>query len=245
MRRIRFAAALLLVTTVTSGAARAQTPSPSAPAAETGPTTAPASPSPAAVAASQEGAVAPSEATPVTAAARPATPPAAANSGIRPPSDYVIGVDDQLDIIYWQDKDMSASVVVRPDGNISLPLVNDVQAAGRTPEDLRAEVAKAATKFVEDPTVSVVVKAINSRKVFITGQVAKPGPYPLMDATSVLQMLAIAGGPSEYAKTDKISIVRRENGKDTLLKFNYKNVSQGKSLEQNITLKPGDTIIVP
>jgi polysaccharide export outer membrane protein len=193
----------------------------------------------------------PTAGTPVAstgAAARPtaAVAPPTVAGGITPPADYLIGVDDSLDVVYWQDKDMSATVVVRPDGNISLPLLNDVKAAGLTPEQLRVAIAAGATKFVEDPTVSVVVKAINSRKVFLTGQVGKPGPYPLMDATTtVLQMLATAGGPSEYAKTEKIAIVRRDNGKDHVYKFNYKNVAQGKSLEQNIVLKPGDTIIVP
>lgn len=184
-------------------------------------------------------------AVPPATVAKPAVAPPAVTAGIKPPADYVIGVDDSFDIVYWQDKDMSATVVVRPDGYISLPLVNDIKAAGLTPDELRVEVARAATKFIEDPTVSVVVKAINSRKVFITGQVGKPGPYPLMDAMTVLQMLATAGGPSEYAKTDNISILRRENGKETRYKFSYKKVSEGKSLEQNILLKPGDTIIVP
>jgi polysaccharide export outer membrane protein len=179
------------------------------------------------------------------AAASAARVPPAVAGAITPPADYVIGVDDQLEVVYWQDKDMSSAVTVRPDGNISLPLLNDIKAAGLTPEELRASVATAATKFVEDPTVSVVVKAINSRKVFLTGQIAKPGPYPLMDAMTVLQMLATAGGPNEYAKTDRITIVRRENGKDVVYKFNYKDVSQGRKLTQNIMLKPGDTIIVP
>src|SRR5512144_656286 len=135
---------------------------------------------------------------------------------------------------------MSTEVTVRPDGRITLPLINEVSASGLTPEALRDTLMTAAAKFVEDPTVSVVVKAINSRKVFITGQVAKPGPYALMDTTTVLQMLATAGGPTEYAKTDKITIVRRENGKDVAHQFNYKSVSQGKGLAQNIELKPGD-----
>ncbi len=101
-------------------------------------------------------------------------------------------------------------------------------------------------KFVEDPTVSVVVKAINSRKVYVMGQVAKPGPYPLTDATSVLQMLATAGGLSEYAKTEKITIVRTENGKETSrTSSTTRTFPKAKSLEQNIELKPGDTIIVP
>jgi len=202
----------------------------------------------------------PAGSTPVSTAAQPASAPTAQPPGtaapgavpaapvtpaIKPPADYVIGVDDALEIGYWQDKEMSAAVTVRPDGYISLPLLNDVKAAGLTPEELRAAVAKAATNFVEDPTVSVVVKAINSRKVYITGQVAKPGPYLLTDTTSVLQMIAIAGGVAEYAKKDKITIVRREDGKEVVHTFNYKDVSKGKAMAQNITLKPGDTIVVP
>jgi polysaccharide export outer membrane protein len=175
-----------------------------------------------------------------------AEPPApAVNVGVKTPADYIIGVDDALDVVYWQDKDMSASVVVRPDGNISLPLLNEIKAAGLTPEQLRANIALAASKFVEGPTVSVVVKAVNSRKVFVTGQVGKPGSYPLTDSTTVLQMLATAGGLNEYAKAEKVTIIRHEDGKDLLFKFNYKNVSLGKSLQQNIALKPGDTIVVP
>jgi polysaccharide biosynthesis/export protein len=173
------------------------------------------------------------------AAAAPATAPA-----VTPP-DYVIGVDDSLDVVFWQEKEMSASVAVRPDGKISLPLLNEIQAAGRTPEELRAAVTEAASKFVEGPTVTVVVKAINSRKVFITGQVGKPGPYPLIDATTVLQLISMAGGLAEYADSEQIRIVRTENGKTIAQRFNYKDVSKGKNLTQNILLKPGDTIVVP
>jgi polysaccharide biosynthesis/export protein len=188
-------------------------------------------------------------ATPISAAAQPApatvTPPAAVAAGIKPPADYVIGVDDALEVLYWQDKDMSAAVVVRPDGNISLPLLNEVKAAGLTPEELRKQVAEAATKFVEEPTVSVVVKAINSRKVYVTGMVAKPGTVPLMDRTTVLQMIATVGGLNEYAKAEEITIIRSENGKEVVKKFNYKDVVRGKRLEQNIELKPGDVIAIP
>ena len=166
-------------------------------------------------------------------------------AGVPTPPDYVIGPDDVLSIVVWRDKDMSADVAVRPDGKISLPLINEVQAAGLTPEQLRLGLTEAANKFVEDPAVSVVVKAINSRKVFITGQVAKPGPYPLSGPTTVLQMIATAGGVSEYSKSEKIVVMRSENGKTVSLKFNYKDVTEGKKLQQNIDLKPGDTIIVP
>jgi polysaccharide export outer membrane protein len=157
----------------------------------------------------------------------------------------VIGPEDTLAVVYWREKDMSADVVVRPDGMISLPLLNDINAAGLTPDQLRLAITEGATKFVEEPTVSIVVKAINSRKVFITGQVAKPGPYPLGGPTTVLQLIATAGGVAEYADKSKIMIVRAEGGKQTTLKFNYQDVMKGKNLSQNIELKPGDAIIVP
>jgi polysaccharide export outer membrane protein len=166
-------------------------------------------------------------------------------AGVTPPAGYVIGPEDTLAVVYWREKDMSADVVVRPDGMISLPLLNDINAAGLTPDQLRLAITEGATKFVEEPTVSIVVKAINSRKVFITGQVAKPGPYPLGGPTTVLQLIATAGGVAEYADKSKIMIVRAEGGKQTTLKFNYQDVMKGKNLSQNIELKPGDAIIVP
>jgi polysaccharide export outer membrane protein len=181
------------------------------------------------------------------AAAAPATPPAAvvAAPGVNMPSEYTIGADDVLSIIFWRDKELTADVTVRPDGKISLPLLNDVQASGLTPALLRERIVEESKKYVEDPNVTVVVKQINSRRVFITGEVKKPGPYALTAATSVLQMISIAGGLADYAKTDKISIVRVESGKPKSFKFNYKQVIEGKNLAQNIELKPGDTIIVP
>jgi polysaccharide export outer membrane protein len=166
-------------------------------------------------------------------------------AGVTPPAGYIIGPDDQLSVVYWREKDMSADVVVRPDGLISLPLLNEVQASGLTPEQLRAAITKGATKFVEEPTVSVVVKAINSRKVFITGQVGKPGYYPIAGPTTVLQLIATAGGVAEYANKSKISIIRKEGGKDVSFRFNYGDVIKGKNLTQNIELKPGDTVVVP
>jgi polysaccharide biosynthesis/export protein len=181
-------------------------------------------------------------------AARPATPAASLTvvpKGVDTPPDYVIGPDDVLSIVFWRDNDLSHDVAVRPDGKISLPLINEVQASGLTPEQLRAALTTAANKFVEDPAITVVVKAINSRKVFITGQVAKPGPYSLSGPTTVLQMIATAGGVAEYAKSDRIMVMRTENGKTIGRRFNYKDVSQGRNLQQNLELKPGDTIVVP
>lgn len=166
-------------------------------------------------------------------------------AGIAPPPDYQIGPDDVLTIVIWREKDLSGDVHVRPDGRISLPLINDIQAAGLTPEQLRVKLTEATAKYIEQPTVTVVVKQINSRKVFITGQVSKPAPYPLMGPTTVMQLIAMAGGLLEYADDENISIVRNENGKATSFRFNYQDVVRRKNLRQNIELKPGDTIIVP
>ncbi len=166
-------------------------------------------------------------------------------AGVETPADYVIGPDDVLTVVFWRDKDMSSDVAVRPDGKISLPLLNEVQASGLTPEQLRVQVTEAASKFVEDPTVSIVVKEIHSRKVFITGMVNKPGTYPLSGPTTVVQLIAMAGGVLEYADSKHITILRTVNGRETSLPFNYKDLAKRKNLKQNIELKPGDTIIVP
>jgi polysaccharide biosynthesis/export protein len=195
----------------------------------------------------QVGAGQPPKSTPNASATRPAstTPPANVPAAVAAPADFVIGPNDVLTIVFWRDKDMSGDVGVRPDGKISLPLLNDVQAAGLTPEQLRQQITTSAARLVEDPTVTVVVKEINSRKVFITGQVAKPGPYPLSGPTSVLQLIAMAGGVLEYADSKNITVMRTENGKPVAFNFNYKDVTKRKNMKQNIELKPGDTIIVP
>jgi len=176
-----------------------------------------------------------------------AKPPAGVTipTGVTTPPDYVIGPDDVLTVVFWREKDMSSEVAVRPDGMISLPLLNDVQASGLTPEQLRLQLTEAASKFVTEPTVSVVVKTINSRRVFITGMVSKPGPYPLSGPTTVTQLIAIAGGLHEFADSKNITILRTEGGRQVALRFNYNDVRKRKNLKQNIELKPGDTIIVP
>jgi polysaccharide biosynthesis/export protein len=175
------------------------------------------------------------------------TPSAARTSavGVPVPPDYVIGPDDQLSVVFWRDKDMSSDVTVRPDGKITLPLLNDIQAAGLRPDQLRDKVAEEAKRYVEDPQPTIVVTKINSRKVFITGQVAKPGPYSLMAPTTVLQLISMAGGLTDYAHSKKISIMRTENGRQIAYHFNYKDIAAGKNMKQNIELKPGDTVVVP
>jgi polysaccharide export outer membrane protein len=161
------------------------------------------------------------------------------------PADYVIGPEDVLAVLFWRDKEMSGEYVVRPDGQITLPLLNDIQAAGLTPEQLRDSLTQAASKLIEDPSVTVGVKAINSRKVFITGMVGKSGAYPLTSTMTVAQLISVAGGLHEFANSKNIMIVRTENGREVAYKFNYKDFSKGKNLKQNIVLKPGDQVIVP
>jgi polysaccharide export outer membrane protein len=174
------------------------------------------------------------------------SPHATANGGAAAlPPDYVIGPEDVLDVRFWKDQDMSGEVVVRPDGRISLPLLNDVPAAGLTPEQLRTRLMDEARRYVETPNATVIVKSINSRRVFITGQVDKPGPYPLTSRITVVQLIAMAGGLREYADAGKIVIMRSENGRVIPLRFDYTKLAEGKNVSQNIDLRPGDTVIVP
>ena len=161
------------------------------------------------------------------------------------PPGYVIGTDDLLSIVYWKDKEMSADAKVRPDGRIALPLINEVQVAGLTPEQLQKRLTEESKKYMEDASITVVVREINSRKVFITGEVNKTGPYPLTSATTVIQLISMAGGLRDYANAKNIMIMRNEGGRQVALKFNYKDVASGKNLTQNVELKPGDTVVVP
>jgi polysaccharide biosynthesis/export protein len=176
------------------------------------------------------------------ALAATATPPAAAAPL---PDDYVIGPDDVLTVTFWRDEAMSGEVVVRPDGKIALPLLNDVQAAGLTPEQLRDALVASAKQFVADPNATVVVKQINSRKVFITGMVERPGSYPLTSTMNVMQLIALAGGLKEFSKPQDIVVMRSDNGQQVAYPFNYKEILKGRRLHQNIDLKPGDTVVIP
>jgi polysaccharide export outer membrane protein len=160
------------------------------------------------------------------------------------PPGYVIGLQDVLDVLVWKDEDMSAKdVVVRPDGMISVPLINDVRGDGLTVEQLRLRLTEAAAKFIDDPTVAVVVKAINSRRVSVLGQVAKPSQYNLLSRMTVVDLLSMAGGVHEFAKTKNIRITR---GKESL-QLNFKEFLEGKAraIAQNIELQPGDIVSVP
>jgi polysaccharide export outer membrane protein len=158
---------------------------------------------------------------------------------------YVIGPQDVLDISVWKEPELTRAVPVRPDGKISIPLLNDVQAAGRTPLQLAADMTAGLKKFVADPQVTVTVSVINSQRVFILGEVSRAGAYPLLPNMTVLQALSSAGGLTIYANTKKIYILRVEEGKQVKHPFNYKDVLAGKAPDQNILLKAGDTIVVP
>lgn len=177
--------------------------------------------------------------------AAPASKTPAAATTVDVPADYVVGPEDVLAINFWKDADMTGDVTVRPDGKITMPLLGDIDASGLSPADLADRILALAKKQFKDPTVTVVVRTINSRKIYITGQVANPGAFPLTGPRTVMQLIALAGGLTEYADKKNISITRTEQGKPVALKFNYNDVAKGKNLAQNIVLKPGDTVVVP
>ncbi|HXX18210.1 MAG TPA: polysaccharide biosynthesis/export family protein [Candidatus Acidoferrum sp.] len=158
---------------------------------------------------------------------------------------YVIGAQDVLDINVWKEADLTRIVPVRPDGKISLPLLNDVQAAGLTPTQLADEITTDLKKFVTDPQVTVIVSEINSQRVYIMGEVLRAGAYPLLPDMTMLQALSSAGGFTQFANLKKIYMFRTENGKQVKYPFNYKEVISGKRPDQNVVLKAGDTIVVP
>jgi len=182
---------------------------------------------------------------PTPAAAPAVTPAPVVPAGVELPAGYVVGPEDVLTIVVWREKDLSNDVTVRPDGRITLPLINDVVAQGLTPDQLRDQLKAQFDKYVEDSSVSVVVKQINSRKVFITGMVGKPGSYPLTSTVTVLQLISMAGGLNEFARAKEIVVMRTENGAAKAIKFNYEDVRKGRKLQQNIELRPGDTVLVP
>ncbi len=178
--------------------------------------------------------------------AKPAKAPAQEARGTAPevPADYVIGADDTLHISVWKEPDLTATLPVRPDGKISLPLLNDVPAAGLTPMQLKDSITEKLKKYIADPRVTVVVTAMNSRRFFVTGEVVHSGAMPLLPNMTVLQALSSAGF-NQFANVKGIYLLRTENGRQVKLPFNYKEVVKGNHPEQNLMLKPGDTVVVP
>ena len=169
-----------------------------------------------------------------------AASPAGAAAAVDP-NTFVIGPEDGIAIQVWREPEFSRMAVVRPDGRITLPLIKEVQAAGQTPNQLAAQIAKRLSEYVKDPQVDVTVMQVRSQKYYITGEVNKAGSFPLAVPTRVLEALTNAGGFRDFANTKKIVILR----KGERLKFNYKEVVKGKNPEQNIFLENGDYIIVP
>ena len=173
-------------------------------------------------------------------ASKPSNPvPTAADA------DYVIGPQDVVRIDVWKEADISRTIPVRPDGKISLPLLNDIQASGLTAVQLGKSIRDGLTKYLTNPEVTVTVTEINSRRVYITGEVTRAGAFPLLPNMTVLQALSSAGGFTQFAKTKGIYVLRNESGKQVKLPFNYKEVVRGKNQEENILLQPGDVIVVP
>jgi polysaccharide export outer membrane protein len=160
-------------------------------------------------------------------------------------SDYVIGPEDVLYIHVWREEAITRTVPVRFDGNISLPLIDEVQAAGLTPLQLKEILIEKLKKFVDTPNVSVTVMEANSYKVYVSGQIRTPGVFRLRSETSILQIIPMAGGFTEWADQKRILIIRKESGKEKRITVNYKKIVEGTDLKGNIVLKAGDTIIVP
>jgi polysaccharide export outer membrane protein len=161
-----------------------------------------------------------------------------------PPS-YQIGPNDELNIYVWKEPELTRDVTVMSDGRITFPLIGEIMTRGRSVTEVQEVMADRLKKFIEAPEITVMVKASRSKVIYTIGKLNKPGPYSLTPDMTVLQALSTAGGFAEWAEEKSIIIVRREGDKEVKLPFNYKDVVFGKSLEQNILLKPGDTIVVP
>jgi polysaccharide export outer membrane protein len=174
-------------------------------------------------------------------AQQPSTPQPAAEA------DYVIGPEDVLDIAVWGNTDVSRTMPVRPDGKISLPLLNDVQAAGLTPMQLGTTLASALERYISSPMVSVIVREVHSFKVTVIGEVKTPGRYELHSRTTVLDVLALAGGFSQYAARSRITILRRQGDTVRELPYDFEKVTKSgsKAGQDNLCVQPGDIIVVP
>jgi polysaccharide biosynthesis/export protein len=184
--------------------------------------------------------------TPTNAAAKPAATspePTKEPTSVAGP-DYIIGADDVLHVSVWKEADLTNTLPVRPDGKISLPLLNDVQAAGLTPMQLAMSITEKLKKYLADPRVTVVVTQMNSQRFYVMGEVLHSGSVTLLPNMTVLQALATAGF-TQFANTKGIYLLRNQNGKQEKIPFNYRQVLKGEAMDQNLTLRPGDTIVVP
>ena len=162
-------------------------------------------------------------------------------------NDYLIGPEDIIEISVWKAQDLSTTTVVRPDVIISLPLIGEITASGLTAKELGELIEQRLEEFKQTPIVSVIVKEINSKAVFITGEVIRPGKYPLRSDTTIIQAITLAGGFTQWAKRDKIVIIRKSPSSPAVEKITvkYSDIASGKDMKSNILLKSGDTVIVP
>ncbi|WNG16321.1 polysaccharide biosynthesis/export family protein [Cystobacter fuscus] len=158
---------------------------------------------------------------------------------------YRIGREDVLDVAVWRDGDLSRTLPVRPDGFISLPMVGEVRAEGRTPVELSDQIRESLKPYVQDPRVTVIVREVNSTRVFITGEVAHPGAYPLRGRVSVLQAIALAGGFTDFADRDGIVVLRRQGAEGEPIPVSYSELVEDAKNNEPLDLRPGDTIVVP
>jgi polysaccharide biosynthesis/export protein len=159
--------------------------------------------------------------------------------------EYRLQPGDVVTISVWKEKDLETDALVRPDGGLSFPLVGDVDAAGRTVEDLRAILTQRLKPYIPDPVVTVAIKLIGGNHIYIVGRVNKPGDYPFTTPVDVMQALSMAGGATPFAQLNDIVILRRQNGQERMLRFRYEDVIRGRSLGQNVVLESGDTVVVP
>lgn len=158
---------------------------------------------------------------------------------------YQLGPGDQIEISVWKEPDLTRQMIIRPDGKISYPLIGEVQAAGKTVKQLREEISKRLEKYVTDAQVTVLLVQPQTYKIYVTGQVNRPGEFTLSRPADVMQALAMAGGLTPFAKQRNIIVLRRTGGVEQRLPFDYKSVRKGLYMEQNRTLLPGDTVVVP
>ena len=182
---------------------------------------------------------------PATAEAQSPKDKTTAAPSVTPDADYKIGPQDILRIDVWKEPEISRSEPVRPDGKISLPLLNDVQAVGLTPMELAGVIREELKKYITNPQVTVSVSEINSRRIYVTGEVTKAGAYQLLPHMTVLQALTGSGGFTAFARIKNIYVLRTENGKPVKIPFNYKEAIAGRNPAQNIELQPGDVVVVP
>jgi polysaccharide export outer membrane protein len=160
--------------------------------------------------------------------------------------DYIIGAGDLMEIVTWKEPDFSREdIFVRLDGKITFPLLGDLQAAGKTPTQLKNDIQERLKEYITGPEVTITIRSMASKRYYILGEVEKTGEYPLVKNLTVLQAFAVAGGFSEWASKKEIILVRRSNEKDEMIRINYKEIIKGKNIEQNVKVKADDTIIVP